>query len=116
MSTKRMPPLSGTFLLLPSKTRNSLKVLLLAFFCVLAFLFHIWFRTKVLTSGYQVGRLRHDIAKLESQIISLGVEKNRVFGPDQLENLVQQYESRGLKLKSPQKSQMIYLSRERSNP
>lgn len=116
MRSKLVRYFRTSFSHLPPKTRNSLKILLLAVFSVTAFLFHIWFRTKVLTAGYLVGSLRKEISQLESQIVSLGVEKNRVMGPDQLERLVSYYDERGIKLESPQKAQMIYLSREGLNP
>jgi hypothetical protein len=76
--------------------------------CVGFLLFHIWFRTRTLALGYEVGRERAEISKLESDIAGLKVDRNRLMGPSRLEALVGELAQRGRVLRPAEESQLIY--------
>lgn len=88
--------------------RALLNVGLLVLICVLFFVFHIWFRTLALTTGYEVGTLRRDFRDLESELAILKVEKVKLMGPESLQKLVQEMKYRGVNFESPEASQLIY--------
>jgi len=89
--------------------RSTLKVLAFAGMCVGFFLFHIWFRTRVVTKGYEVAELRSELAKLESQSASLKVQKNRLKSSSNLERIVSDFAQEGHVFKNPESNQVFYL-------
>lgn len=89
---------------------NSLKVLGFTGMAVVFFLFHIWFRTWVVTKGYEVGQHREDIARLESELMRAKIERSRVMGPDNLERWAKHLQATGTAFGAPQPHQLIYLN------
>ena len=79
-----------------------------AVLCVLFFIFHIWFRTVALTTGYEVGHLRGRIRQLESELAQLKVERVKLMGPESLQQLVLDMKAKGIVFEAPQASQLVY--------
>ena len=92
-------------------TRQSLKVIALAGICVCAFMFHIWFRTLVITQGFEVGRLQKKLQLVESRVAMATVQRNQIFSSRELDRWVQLYEGQGVELAAPKSQQIIYLPR-----
>lgn len=90
-------------------TAQSLKVLGLALICVLAFLFHIWFRTLVVTQGFEVGRLQKQLITAESQLALATVERNQMLSSHELDRWAQLFRAQGQDLDAPKAHQIIYL-------
>lgn len=88
--------------------RALLNVILLVVICVSFFIFHIWFRTVALTTGYEVGNARKEIRILESEWAQLKVEKVKLMGPESLQKWVLDMKERGIVFEAPQSSQLIY--------
>lgn len=73
------------------------------------FIFHIWFRTLVLTSGYEVGARRKAVAALESELAAVRVERTKMMSPENLHRLVEDWEHRGTAdFSAPESSRLIY--------
>lgn len=88
--------------------RALLNVIFLVGICVSFFIFHIWFRTVALTTGYEVGNSRKEIRALESELAQLKVERVRLMGPESLQKWVQDMKERGIVFEAPTASQLIY--------
>ena len=86
------------------------RVLLFVALCVVSFIFHIWLRTRVLQFGYEVGGERRAIATLESDLARLRVTRARLFGPANLQHLVQEFGEKGSVFRAPQPQQLLYPS------
>ncbi|MBS1983997.1 MAG: hypothetical protein JST16_07470 [Bdellovibrionales bacterium] len=84
------------------------RVSLLVLMCTFFFLFHIWMRTLSVTTGYEVGALRRDVLKLESDLSRERVDQNRLMGPESLQRLVADFAEQGSVFRAPQSAQLIY--------
>jgi hypothetical protein len=92
------------------------RILGLALMCLGIFLFHIWFRTLVVTQGFELGRVRREVQKLESELASIKSEKSRLMGPQSLEQWVQTFREAGIEFERPQDAQLKYISPEGNQP
>ena len=92
------------------------RILALALMCLGIFLFHIWFRTLVVTQGFELGRMRREVQKLESDLASLKAEKSRLMGPQSLEQWVKTFRDAGIEFERPLDAQLKYISPEGSKP
>jgi hypothetical protein len=88
--------------------RASRNVVILIVLCVGAFLLHIRLRTFVVTTGYEVGSLRQQIADLDKRIGRTNLERRRLMGPDALLQEVETFKNQGVLFVPPKTSQLIY--------
>lgn len=85
------------------------KIFLLVLICSVFFLVHISSRTWVVQKSYKIGTLREKVSKLEGELATVLVEKNRVMGPRNLQSLVQKLETQGVVFKKPTSSQVVFM-------
>ncbi len=90
--------------------RVFLKLLAFALMCVSFFVLHIWFRTKVVTKGFEVTEQRKKYSDLESRLLKAKVERNKVMGPKNLDHFVGLFSSTDRALQPPSPSQLIYVT------
>ena len=93
-------------------SRGWLKVLVLAGVCVGSFLLHIALRTQTVSLGFRVGKQRSEIGKLEAELFSVKVKRNRLMGPESLEKMVNQGPNMFSEFIQPKADQLVYLQTE----
>lgn len=95
------------------RTRTSLKLFFFAILCVSFFIFHIWFRTTVLTQGYRLAKKQSEIVALESELVKLRIERSILQSPENLEKWANYFQKKGLAIDRPQSNQLIYVEEAR---
>jgi hypothetical protein len=79
--------------------------------CVLFFIFHIWSRTWIVKKSYEIGDLKKQQTKFESELAAVTVEKNVVMSSQNLEKWVERFRQKDIILQSPRSVQIIYLKK-----
>jgi hypothetical protein len=85
------------------------RVLLFALMCVGFFIFHIWMRTLVLTKGFEVGQRQRELARLDSEYMTVKVAFERLVSPENLQKQVERFARRGVDFASPTTAQLMYV-------
>lgn len=99
-----------------NKSAELFRIIGMILLLVLAFLFHVALRTKILAEGYELDRLRNEHKRLESNFYSLKAQKNQIMGPRGLEQKVQEMSHQDLPFKNPETDRVIFVQVEGSNP
>ena len=76
---------------------------------VVFFIFHVALRTRIVSEGYKVERLRSENRKLESRLYNLKAEKNTLMGPRGLEKKVREFAAAGIHFENPISERVIFV-------
>lgn len=78
--------------------------------CVCFFLTHIGVRTLAVTKGYQISADRKEMARLESELAEIKMERARQRSPESLERLANDLSAQGKNFAAPRPQQLIFVS------
>lgn len=84
------------------------KMIALGLIVIVFLVFHIWFRTNVITMGYELSRLESHSKKLEAEVTSLKFKKNYLKSPSNLQKISQRLKKKGIAFHRPKAAQVIY--------
>ena len=76
---------------------------------VVFFIFHVALRTRIVSEGYEVEKLRSENRKLESEYYNLSAKKTMLMGPHGLEKKVHEFALQGENFENPASNRVIFV-------